>query len=1050
MRLLKHILLISLSLGLIILLGFSTISLFIVDVPQTNAGATFLAFSNDPTTGHVGAYGANPVIGFTDPVGTWFRICNGGSCTGYAQSLTQPQAYGGFRWIFDNANNGDLLQAQPQSGTGNAQCNIVISHGYRYCGVGIPDDDGDGVPNVADSCPSQGNIGFGLYANGCPILDSDGDGVGDNVDACPSQGNQGYGVYGNGCPIPPPTNTPILDSDGDGVLDPYDACPSQGNQGYGIDTTGCPFSPPPPPPPPDGDDDGDGIRNSVDQCRDRGDEGFGVASNGCPNPPPPSDTDGDGISNDSDACPDDAGPTVNRGCPYVPDACYVAFLGRTVNLRSGPNTNYPIQTRVGFSTPPILAIGQVANESGEIWYQLEGNNLYVHSDWAKLGQTCDFGNNPPPPPDITFTPTPTETVPTPTPVSVDREQSPESYLATLGCPLEPGEAIDSTTLALIVELPNPCGAKIDILRPQIIIPPIEIAKSYFDDSPQHQRFFDEIMVCNTPLIEWVLQQIGNQDIILSLESLINSMISDENICEMLERWRTTPDNPIPIPPETPIDNAINIGVMLCSHPNMTEGRYNQLRVYLRDVWGIPLNNMVCDEINSANRIGTPTQDQLNLLVKLRECPAELVPHPIRLLEKFITRDNVKLEWLNLSCEELIEQADCENCTPIQLPPELEVCIMNDEDRELMNLFIKNHAETLNSTDLTNLYTAINPCHAVVDYLNTGIIVAPIVIPDPIPTGELTPEPLNTSTPESVTQAPTENPPTQEILVELGFEKPTGNTVQLKTLGVIFIRENQLIIQENGIETIVDEALQGEKFAPIVFTLNNRRLVAYIVVQDGESKIRIVNLNTGDSTYAKLPDIIQPYPQSPLAYTNSLLVFTGIDPNGAYNLYGIPFSTDAQASTSTLLIHNAMNANAVEGLSGFVFEKTESEDNIFLWIPGRQELQPLDANMTGNCHHPVGERFGNKWRFWFLCDSEWGEGILHVRDMQDRTPMMHDIGSYLRQQRAQAIINIQLGELQGELFLSDGESIFLYHQRENQPTVIRFKRGATAIFTFSRE
>ena len=955
MRSVKHILLIGLSVCLAIFLGFSTISLFIVNVPQTNAGATFLAYSNDPTTGHVGAYGANPVIGFTDPVGTWFRICNGGSCTGYAQSLTQPQQYGGFKWIFDNANNGDLLQAQPQTGTGNAQCNIVISYGYRYCGVGIPDDDGDGVPNVADSCPSQGN--------------------------------QGYGVDGNGCPNPPPpTNTPV----------PPTITPLPGHT-----------SPPPtdvPPNPP----------------------------TNIPQPTP---------------IPVTATPQV-----YNPGICEVAFLYERVYLRSGAGDTFDVVVTKSLRDRPLPITGATMGSDGFVWYQIPGAvALYVRSDVVRLGTPCslvpsDISIETEPP---TFTPTPAIDEPQP-PISVDRSQAPEAYLATLLCPIEPGEVIDATTLALIVEAPRPCDAKKEILRPQIIVPAIEIAKNYFDDNPQHQRFFDDIMVCNTPLIEWVLQQVGNEDVLSSLESLINSMISDENICEMLERWRTAPNNPIPIPPETPIDDAINIGVMLCGHPNMTEGRYNQLRLYLRDMWGIPLNNMVCDEINSANRIGTPTQEQLDLLGKLRQCPAELVSHPIRLLEKFISRDNVKPEWLDLSCEALIEQADCENCGSVDLPSELEACIMNNEDRALMNLFFKNHAQTLNSTDLTNLYTAINPCHAVVDYLNTGIIVAPIVIPTPSPTEEITPEPLNTTTPEPVTQAPPENTISQEILVELGFEKPTGNTIQLKTLGIIFVRENQLVIQENGIETIVDEALQGEKFAPIVFTLNNRRLVAYIIVQDGEAKIRIINLNTGDSTYAKLPDIIQPYPQSPLAYTNSLLVFTGIDPNGTYNLYGIPFSNDAQSSTAILLIHSAMNANAVEGLSGFVFEKTESADNIFLWIPGRQELQPLDANMTGNCHHPVGERFGNKWRFWFLCDSEWGEGILHVRDMQDRSPMMHDIGSYLRQQRANTIINLQLGELQGELFLSDGESIFLYHQRENQPTVMRFKRGATAIFTFSRE
>jgi len=62
--------------------------------------------------------------------------------------------------------------------------------------------------------------------------------VADDRDACPAQGDAGYGLDANGCPLPPP------DSDGDGVADDRDACPAQGDAGYGLGANGCPLPPP--------------------------------------------------------------------------------------------------------------------------------------------------------------------------------------------------------------------------------------------------------------------------------------------------------------------------------------------------------------------------------------------------------------------------------------------------------------------------------------------------------------------------------------------------------------------------------------------------------------------------------------------------------------------------------------------------------------------------------------------------------------------------------------------------------------------------------------
>ncbi|HSC75220.1 MAG TPA: thrombospondin type 3 repeat-containing protein [Pseudomonadales bacterium] len=95
------------------------------------------------------------------------------------------------------------------------------------------DDDNDGVIDIFDAFPfdateSVDTDGDGIGDNADPTpngdIDSDSDGITDNVDICPSQGDQGYGIDANGCPNPPPA-----DEDGDGVEDSIDNCVSISN-----------------------------------------------------------------------------------------------------------------------------------------------------------------------------------------------------------------------------------------------------------------------------------------------------------------------------------------------------------------------------------------------------------------------------------------------------------------------------------------------------------------------------------------------------------------------------------------------------------------------------------------------------------------------------------------------------------------------------------------------------------------------------------------------------------------------------------------------------
>ena len=75
------------------------------------------------------------------------------------------------------------------------------------------DDDGDGIANGDDKCPTRKGI---PEEKGCAAKDTDGDGIFDHEDKCPSV----KGVADEkGCPVP--------DSDGDGIPDAEDKCPKQ-------------------------------------------------------------------------------------------------------------------------------------------------------------------------------------------------------------------------------------------------------------------------------------------------------------------------------------------------------------------------------------------------------------------------------------------------------------------------------------------------------------------------------------------------------------------------------------------------------------------------------------------------------------------------------------------------------------------------------------------------------------------------------------------------------------------------------------------------------
>lgn len=123
------------------------------------------------------------------------------------------------------------------------------------CGCGTPDDDddGDGVPNCNDDCPDDANkLMPGECGCGAVDDDADGDGVADCNDQCPDDPDKLMpGACGCG--------SPDDDADGDGVPDCNDDCPNDANK-VDAGVCGCGST--------DVDTDGDGWLDCFDNCPD--------------------------------------------------------------------------------------------------------------------------------------------------------------------------------------------------------------------------------------------------------------------------------------------------------------------------------------------------------------------------------------------------------------------------------------------------------------------------------------------------------------------------------------------------------------------------------------------------------------------------------------------------------------------------------------------------------------------------------------------------------------------------------------------------------------
>jgi len=203
------------------------------------------------------------------------------------------------RLVITAAGGAGVLQ-----GVGVPLARGIVGVGFYY-GGGAADDDGDGIPDTSDQCPTDAEDKDGVAdEDGCAEIDFDRDNIPDDVDKCPLEPEtENQFEDDDGCP------DQVSDQDGDGFFDAQDKCPTLPGKMRRKDALGCP------------DVDGDGVPDDRDQCLDGPNakedaDGF-QDLDGCLDP----DNDDDGVPDAMDECGNFAetknGYQDEDGCPDV-------------------------------------------------------------------------------------------------------------------------------------------------------------------------------------------------------------------------------------------------------------------------------------------------------------------------------------------------------------------------------------------------------------------------------------------------------------------------------------------------------------------------------------------------------------------------------------------------------------------------------------------------------------------------------------------------------------------------------------------------------------
>lgn len=676
--------------------------------------ATNLDYTNDPAANHIGEFGANVVVFFEGGPGIWFNICrNDGQCVGdYTVRSDGKQQYGGANDLFTSGNSGQSFTATPLSGPGgsvigsSASCTLTVysnSNGeVRYCGITQVDRDGDNVPDTLDSCPDDGD--------------------------------QGYGVDEVGCPNPPPP-----DRDGDGVPDNSDACPDD----FGTGADGCPVDIGEP------DDDQDGIPNDQDACRyDPGPFNPNPAYNGC------LDTDQDGIPNFADRCPNRFGPPENDGCPIetvdvgpegsesveeqpmqslLPNsgsACNLTAidgLDRLINIRNAPNLD---AVRIDQFRPDegrFFIIGTSQQADG-VWYQIQyGDTVgWVRGDNIRYSGTgCGNFGLPEANGDIMtglVTLRPAVVLPIPsTSIALAECNYLTSYV----------EQLSEDQQWSYLTLDDPCSAIDELrLRDFAVQDAIDLTDADVD-----------ALMATCPTIATAYAQY-----------ITDLLLVDQNrAVEAVEQLRASND-----PCETASFLINQPGIATCLG-DATLDRINQVIAETNRL-GIDLSDSTeldCDAIRLISALGTLTQPQINFYTIVRDSCQLSQKSSLALVYRGV-ENNIDFDRVSAIVR---DTQQCRDLNELILeftntgkrgeyPEQLRDCNQNSIFVDLFINLIERDEPMLTDEEITLILEDTYPCTAVRNYILYGRLPQR---PEPIPEPEGQPEP------ESQTDQPTPQP-----------------------------------------------------------------------------------------------------------------------------------------------------------------------------------------------------------------------------------------------------------------------------------------------------
>ena len=161
----------------------------------------------------------------------WNNSLNYGGCTAGSHDISaEPLFVGGNPYDYHLQCASPCIDAGDPSLPNDADGTIADMGVYFFDQSDESDDDGDGIVDCRDNCPTVYNP---------DQADADGDGEGDECDTCTDTDGDGYGNPGysaNTCPddnCPDHYNPTQADLDADGIGDSCDTCTDTDGDGYG-------------------------------------------------------------------------------------------------------------------------------------------------------------------------------------------------------------------------------------------------------------------------------------------------------------------------------------------------------------------------------------------------------------------------------------------------------------------------------------------------------------------------------------------------------------------------------------------------------------------------------------------------------------------------------------------------------------------------------------------------------------------------------------------------------------------------------------------------